>query len=54
MKHLPRIIVSPVANNLQTVGEVAVGVGEVGLQLERRPVALDGLGYVAAVLVHRG
>ena len=36
------------------MGQVAVGVGEVGLELERGAVALDGLGDVARVLVHRG
>ena len=47
-------VVRPVADDLQAVGQVAVGVREVRLELEGGAVALDGLGYVAAVLVHRG
>lgn len=45
-----RLVVGPVAHDLQAVRQVAVGVGEVGLQLERRAVRLDGLGDVARVL----
>jgi hypothetical protein len=36
------------------MGQVAVGVREVRLELERGAIALYGLGYVAAVLVHGG
>ncbi len=51
---LPGCVVRPIADDLEAVGQVAVGVGEVGLELERGAVALDGLGDVARVLVHRG
>jgi hypothetical protein len=47
-------VVCPVADDLKAVGQVAVGVREVGLELERGAIALYGLGYVAAVLVHGG
>ena len=36
------------------MGEVTVGVGEVGLQLEGGSVGLDGLGDVSGVLVDGG
>ena len=39
---------------LQAMSEVAVGVGEVGLQLEGGSVGLDGLGDVSGVLVDGG
>merc|ERR1719495_3046815 len=48
------VVVCPVANNLLAVGQVAVGIGKVGLQLESRPVGLYGFGDVARVLVNRG
>ena len=47
---LPGGVVGPVAHDLQAVGQVAVGVGEVGLQLQGRAVGLDRLGDVARVL----
>ena len=47
------VIVAPVADDLQTVREVAVGVGKVGLELERRAIRLDGVRYVAGILVDR-
>ena len=50
----PPVVVRPVADDLEAVGQVAVRVGKVGLQLECGPIALDGLGNVAAVLVHAG
>ena len=49
---LPRIIICPVADNLKAMREVAVRVRKVRLQLQRGPVALDGLRNVTAVLVH--
>ena len=39
---------------LQAMREVAIGVREVGLQLEGGSVGLDGLGDVARVLVDGG
>ena len=47
-------VVRPVADDLQTVGQVAVRVREVGLQFQSRAIGLDGLGDVAGVLVNRG
>ena len=35
------------------MGQVAVGIWEVRLQLQRGPVRLDGLGDVSGILVHR-
>ena len=37
----PAVVVGPVTDDLQTVGQVAVRVGEVGLQFQRRAVGLE-------------
>jgi hypothetical protein len=50
----PAPIIRPIANDLQTMRQIAVRIGKVRLQLERRPIALNRLGNVAAVLVHAG
>ena len=52
VKFLPGVVICPVADDLQAVGQVAVRVGEVGLQLQGCSVALDGFRDVPAVLVH--
>ena len=45
------LVVRPVADDLETVGEVTEGVREIGFQLERHAVRGDGLGDVPGVLV---
>ncbi len=45
-----RLVVAPVAHDLQTVRQVAVRVRKVRLQLERCPVRTDGLWNVARIL----
>lgn len=47
-----RIIICPVANDLQTVRKVAVGVRKIRLQFQGRAIALNRFGNVSAVLVH--
>merc|ERR1719397_1964637 len=49
----PSAVICPVTDNLQTMGEVAICIWEVWLQLKGSSVALDCLGDVAGVLVHR-
>ena len=43
----PSLVIGPVANDLQTMGEVAISIWEIWLQLEGCPVGLNGLGDVA-------
>ena len=45
------LVVRPVADDLETVGEVTEGVREIGFQLESHAVGGDGLGDVPGVLV---
>lgn len=48
------LIVRPIADDLQAVRQVAVGVREVRLELQGGPVRLDRLRDVAGVLVDAG
>ena len=45
-----RVVVGPIANDLQTVGQVAVRVRKVGFQFQRRAIRLDGFRDIAGIL----
>lgn len=46
-------IVSPIAYYLQTMRQVAVGIGEVWFQLQRGSIGLNRFGNVAGILMDR-
>lgn len=48
-----RVVVGPIADNLQAMRQIAIGIGKIGLELQCRSVGLNGLGDVARVLVNR-
>ena len=45
------VVVCPVTHNLQTVSQIAVGIGEVRLQFQGGPVGVDGLRDASRILV---
>ena len=49
-----RLVVAPVAHDLQTVRQVAVRVRKVRLQLQGGAITLYGLRNISTVFVHRG